>query len=80
MDCIPNSNPTTSKQSGITTYWHLSVKGKTQASERLNYLPKVTQRVMIETGLISKLLTSNSGFFAGQPPNSHHRLPTKMEM
>lgn len=34
---------------------------KTQTSERLNYLPKVTQLVMIEPGLISKLLTSNSG-------------------
>lgn len=53
---------------------------KTQTSERLNYLPKVTQLVTTEPGRMSKLLTCNSGLFAGQLPNSHHRLPTKMEM
>ena len=36
---------------------------KTQTSERLNYLPKVTQQV-IESGLISKILNSNSGNFS----------------
>lgn len=35
-------------------------KRKLKTSERLNYLPKVTQLVMIEPGMISKLLTPNS--------------------
>ena len=43
----------------------LSPDEKTQTSERLNYSPKVTQLVIIEPELISKLLTSNSGLFAG---------------
>lgn len=38
---------------------------KTQTSERLSYLPKVTQLVQIGPELISKLLTSNSEFFTG---------------
>lgn len=48
--------------------------------ERLNYLPKVTQLVLIEPRLISKLLNSNSGLSAGQSPNSHHMLPIRMEI
>lgn len=44
----------------------------TQTSEGLNYLPKVTQLVRIEPGLIPKLLTSNSGLFrwASSKPTS----------